>query len=222
MRILVIDDTQGHLDAARQTLSGHDLTLCSSHDEAVKLLLWKYDDNEKSQRIKQYESEGLKWTDAYEKAEQETRLPYWEVVLCDLLMPAGSREQGSGRHLVGQEMAVGWSLALQAVKNGANYVAVITELNHHQHPASAMIDKINGHIFTIDNAKMLMTNYVETVGIKGTEGKCIECGGTGKHRKWGYEDNCHFCKNGIDFLVKGKDWGKILNLLLTGKSIDDE
>ncbi len=36
MKILVIDDNPVHLEAAKITLDDHDLTLCSSHDDAIK------------------------------------------------------------------------------------------------------------------------------------------------------------------------------------------
>lgn len=158
MKVLVIDDTKKHLDSAVKTLEGHEVTICDNHDEALKLLYPQYDHDLFRKLWKDYEEAGLK--DAYEKARAESTFPYWDAVLCDLLMPAGRNAQGGeGTGFIGQEMAVGWSLALSAVKNGAKFVAVVTDMNHHHHPASAMIDEINGHIFDIDGARMLLTNY---------------------------------------------------------------
>lgn len=216
MKILVIDDTQVHLDSAKQALNGHDVTYCATHEQAVGLLFKRNnsDENRRNALKNQYEAEGMKWSEASDKADAETLLPYWDVVLSDLLMPAGSMAQGdTGRKYVGQEMAVGWSLALQAARTGAKYVAVVTDMNHHCHPASAMLDRFNRHFFTIDGARVLMTNYVNLVGITGTDSPCGECRGTGKLGQYG----CHHCDSpGRVFAKKGKDWGEILEQLLKG------
>lgn len=162
MKILVIDDTQKHLDSAVKTLEGHDVTLCSSYDEALKLL---------------------------EEKAVDTRLPYWDAVLCDLLMPAGKDAMGAkGDQYIGQEMPVGWSLALVAARRGARYVGVLSDTNHHDHPASAMLDRLDDehwepHIFNIDGASVLMTNWVE------------------------YADN----------EKRDKHWGKLLDRLINAK-----
>lgn len=213
MKILVIDDTQNHLDAAKQTLSGHDITLCSSHDGALKLLEKQHNEEECSRLIEKYKNEKLE--NAVRKAYQETELPYWDAVLCDLLMPAGRNQQRECMKYVGQEMSVGWSLALEAARQGAKYVAVVTDMSHHDHPASAMLDSLSRHVFAIDGARMLMTNSVGSVGIIGSECTCKECGGTGKlKRRDDSEYDCFCCTKGIAFSKEGKDWGKILNQLM--------
>lgn len=219
MKILVIDDTQVHLDAARQTLVGHDVTYCATHKQAYDQLAVQYDRERQKVLSEQYKAKGMNWNDAWEKAYAESMLPYWDVVLTDLLMPAGSMAQGDeGQKYVGQEMAVGWALALQAAKDGAKYVAVVTDTNHHHHPASAMLDAFNRHFFTIDGARVLMTNYVFLVGIAGTEATCTECGGSGKVMSRGKEYSCHSCTKGQVFAKKGKNWGQILEQLLKGPS----
>lgn len=211
MKILVIDDTKKHLDAALQTLTGHDVSVCATHDEAIKLLHVQYNEDERTRLRTKYEKDGLGWMEACDKSKAETLLPFWDVVLCDLLMPAGRNAQGS-MEFVGKEMAIGWSLALQAVQNGAKFVAVVTDMNHHAHPASAMLDAINFSIFEINGAKMLMTNHnVEMVGIAGTECTCTECRGSGKSGT----NKCWHCNGtGKDFSEKGKDWNKILARLM--------
>ena len=218
MKILVIDDTKTHLNAALQTLTDHDVTICSSHDDALGFLRSKRDDTLFDQLRTKYEADGDSRSEAYDKAATESAIPYWDVVLCDLLMPAGRNAQGNGLKYVGQEMPVGWSLALTAAKRGAKYVAVVTDINHHDHPASAMLDNLNEHIFTVDGSKVLMTNYVNVIGITGTEGNCTQCGGSGKNG----ERNCYYCNGtGMDFTEKGKDWGKILRQLI-GEDTNNE
>lgn len=223
MKILVIDDTQVHLDAAIQQLSeGHDLTVCSSHEEADKLLQTRYAKKWRDCAANN-ERQGMSRDAAYKAAsleEKESEIPYWDAVLTDLLMPAGSMAQGKeGEEYVGQEMPVGWSLALRAAKMGAKYVAVVTDMDHHHHPASAMLDWINGHVFSIDSARMLLTNHVSYVGITGTEYSCSKCNGAGeKQRNDGSKYDCCYCGGtGTDYQSKGKDWLGILNQLLNPK-----
>lgn len=227
MKILVIDDTQVHLDAAKQTLVGHDVTYCETHEEAVDLLSVRYDKEgtkkllvsqgfpESYHSVNRNDEKAWRaWWKAHDQAEADSKIPYWDVVLTDLLMPAGSMAQGDeGQKFVGQEMAIGWALALRAARTGAKYVAVVTDTNHHHHPASAMLDAFNRHFFTIDGARVLMTNYVNLVGIAGTDSLCGECGGTGKRGQY----SCHRCDiPGRVFAKKGKDWGSILEQLLKG------
>jgi len=202
MKILVIDDSKNHRDSAVQTLAGHDLAVCSSYDEATKLLEVKYPGDDGTSKY------------GYRPSEGEKSLPYWDAVLCDLLMPASDECQCD--NWSGQEMPVGWSLALVAASRGAKFVAVVTDMNHHKHPASAMLDRIYKHTFVVDGAKMILTNDVATVGIKGTENTCPQCNGT---KRCGCEDGgagyeCYGCRpEGIYYKERGKDWGFVLELL---------
>lgn len=194
MRILVIDDTQKHLDSALQTLGEHEVITCSTYDEAEDLLT-DYD----------YAKDCLK--------------NKWDVVFCDLLMPAGSRAQGQGKIFVGQEMPVGWALALLAARNNIGLIAVVTDMNHHHHPASAMLDHTNDHIFKIDGSKVLMTNNSGRVGIRGTECSCKECCGEGtKSRVDGSTYICVYCYGRTVYREYGKNWGRILEKLTNNET----
>jgi CheY-like chemotaxis protein len=142
MKILVVDDSLIHQNVARKQLGAeHDLTVVGSYDEAQLLLGGgnRY---------------GCDKTGSHD----------FDVVLCDLLMPTSGQMQGSsGRDLVGQEMPVGIFLALLAAKNGAKHVAVFTDSDHHQHPASACFDAFNRlegspDIFQIAGANLLLCN----------------------------------------------------------------
>lgn len=219
MKVLVIDDNQTHLKSAHQTLTEHDLTVCDNHDEALELLQIPYDEEEKERLLTEAKAQEMtheQWNQAYEHILKETRKPYWDVVLSDLLMPAGRNAQGNdGAKYIGQEMPIGWSLALTAAKHGAKYVAVVTDMNHHHHPASAMLDTLNRHIFTIDGARALFTNSVNLVGIAGTEDTCPTCSGTKKSQ---YGSECWNCKGtGIACRKNGKNWGEIFTQLITGE-----
>lgn len=227
--ILVIDDNSNHLATAQQTLAdSHFVTYCATHEEAVELLRPKYDYEQQKLLMDKYKAQGLGFKEYYRRTKDESRLAYWDVVLTDLLMPAGPMMQGAvGRQFVGQEMAVGWALALEAARCGAKYVAVVSDANHHDHPASAMLDDIHDHIFTIDGARVLMTNLVPLVGIVGTEEVCPNCAGTGKqhveYEKKKIEYECHECTGtGRAFTRKGKDWEKILAKLLRGSAVEED
>ena len=58
---------------------------------------------------------------------------------------------------------MGIFLALLAAKNGAKYVAVFTDSNHHLHPASACFDAFNLRAswpvaFTVERASIMLIN----------------------------------------------------------------
>ena len=216
MNILVIDDNERHLKAAEQTLGGeHALTTCSSHDEAYNLLSKRGYEKELLRRAEEHEIDGTNWP-GLNKNETD---PFWDAVLCDLLMPAGKMAQGGeGLRHVGKVMPVGWALALEAAKSGAKFVAVATDMNHHHHPTSAMLDNLNYHQFQIDGAIAIFTNCISTVGINGTERECSGCSGAGSIKRDDEKYKCWRCDGtGTDFAEYGKDWGKILEALIDKK-----
>ena len=223
MKILVIDDNAAHRKAAYQTLGEeHELTVVGSHDEAVELVREKPCDREKLLRLKaEAEAAGYGWCgEVWAKAMEECKLPYWDAVLSDLLMPAGRKTQGgNGLQYVGTEMPIGWALAIDAALEGAKFVAVVTDMDHHSHPASAMLDLMDRGVFPVAGAKALFTNHIKRVGITGTEGPCRECGGTGKQRR--ADDSAYDCytchATGVDYAEKGKDWKDILDRLTSGE-----
>lgn len=143
MKILVIDDNPVHLDAAKKQLEEHDLAVVGSYDVAQALLGYKA------------------WDDRSNKHD-------FDVVLCDLLMPASHQMLARDARLAG-EQPVGIFLALLAAKNGARYVAVFTDSDHHSHPASACFDPFNPHTygpapFMVEGARVLLCNNSNWVG----------------------------------------------------------
>jgi CheY-like chemotaxis protein len=205
MRILVIDDNVNNLLAAKQTLAAHEVTACQSYDEALHLLRAEY-----------VNDEGERFSYPEKDAKQ---LPYWDAVLCDLMMPAGKDAQGpKGMKYIGQEMPVGWSLAMVAAKRGAKYAAVASDANHHDHPASAMLDRLYG-IIKIEGAQVMLTNEVQLVGLEGSGSECSECHGAGKYvRDDGQVCNCWDCSGtGMIFSKKGKNWGAILDTIISSE-----
>ena len=65
----------------------------------------------------------------------------FDVVLTDLLMPAEGAVLGTkGLQHLGHEMPIGYAVLLRAGMVGVRNAAIVTDTNHHDHPASAAID----------------------------------------------------------------------------------
>ena len=134
MKILVIDDSNVHREAAQQQLGDHALVVVGTYDEGCEILCGRGD----------------------------FQLGFFDAVLVDLLMPPSRRQQSAYKEY--QEMPVGIFLALLAAKAGAKYVAVFTDSDHHSHPASTCFDDFNPDgerrptAFKVENAKVILTN----------------------------------------------------------------
>ncbi len=234
MRILIIDDTPANLKAAEQTLAGHQLTLVGSYDDAYKLL------EEPSADYKEVEAElkrlgynrrpdlSQEEKNAFQKEqarlEKELRpAGNFDVVLCDMMMPAGKRIQVSN-DLVGQLMPVGFALVLDAVLHGAKYVGMLTDGDHHNHPAVAWIDRLSSYHGWSDDPYKCPARFIvngATVGyFRGqntflVEGEtCEKCKGTriDDNSEFAGPPVCYACT--ADGKVRAKDWGKVLKRLL--------
>ncbi len=175
MNILVFDDKEINREAARAQLNNHNVTVVGTYDEAKKLLLPEINVDklynileERFGSFNPYESEDESKKDEYNNAreiirEQVTIYPNFDVVLTDLLVPASGCGSYNGR-LVGEEMSMGIFIGfLAAVKARAKYVAVFTDSNHHEHPASACFDAFNAGEtvptpFKVEDSKVLLSN----------------------------------------------------------------
>ncbi len=129
-RILVVDDTQRHLDAAKQQLSGPDTEVVTTTSYWEALLMLK------------------RTSPLYTKTEE--LIEKFDVVLSDLLMPAAPNQMGAvelgyegGKH-VGLEFPAGWGLLFVAVKHGVPLIGEASVCSHHNHPAAAIMDFISG------------------------------------------------------------------------------
>lgn len=229
MRILVIDDTPINLMAAEQTLADHDLTLAATYNEAYNLLGERCaSSDEVGAELKRrgivHDDNPKLWYAERERIEVELQPPPpFDVVLCDLLMPVGHHQQGpEGQSYVELETPVGFALALMAVLQGAKYVAVVTNLNHHEHPAAEMLDRLGSSRLDDDRkdgfvkirANGVPVGFVNNAPMTGVEGTtCHDCGGTGfrDYELWGHQ-KCDTCEG--DGKFQGKDWGRVLEVLL--------
>jgi CheY-like chemotaxis protein len=249
MKILVFDDTKSHRIAATLSLKGHDLTVVGTYDEAQKALVSTLDYEQATRLLpsilvlaglpSDFEPYG-KNKDAsdvdkakYRKACNEandaaTSHPDFDVVLTDLLVPASRQAQGpDGSQFVGQEMPLGAVIALLALSAGVTKVAVVTDMNHHNHPASAAFDCFRGVSNKIPGVSIICTNRVGMVSIDEATSELVE----GKFLR---DDNRNDTAEGLKKypyvgpnnwgsrkgLLLGKDWGGILKQLL-GEATDE-
>lgn len=148
MKILVIDDKKLHRDAAVDQFQGHDLTVVETYDEGQKAL-------------------------GYDNEDRMTSKHDFDAVFVDLMLPASDQQQ-AGFDLAGTEMPVGIFLALLAAKNAAKpcQVGLLTDTNHHQHPASACIDafgdKFNDpSVLDVGSSKLILANQHRFIGDRG-------------------------------------------------------
>lgn len=179
MKILVIDDNANHRRAAEVLLGkDHDLTVVDSFIAGKKALYVGVDYDILERLIQEEElgvyprEQGKVAIQAYESKRDElerraTVRPMFDVVLCDLMMPAPSETMGGeGLNHVGKEMPLGLVLAFKALKEGIKYIAVVTDINHHHHPASAALDMLNSPA-DMGGARVLLTNYPNLMDFDG-------------------------------------------------------
>lgn len=153
LNILVIEDSAVHQQAAREQLADHNLTVVGSYDEGQEWLT-PYGDL-CCKKARDFRQGGMSDEDAWAQA---LKLFQWDVVLIDLMLPAsGQALSHEHRHLAGQEMPIGTTLAFLALKRGVKMVAVVTDTNHHDNPASAALDVMSGS-FSVGDARMYLEN----------------------------------------------------------------
>lgn len=212
LNVLVFDDTEKHRLAAKLQLAvDYNLTVVGTYDEAKGALKPKTDYDKVSELTKQ----GVSWKDA---CINNTTYPNFDIVLTDLLVPASDAAQGNdGMRFVGQEMSLGTTIALQALIIGIKKVAVVTDMNHHHHPASAAFDCIDGNECRLEGVNIICTNHVGRVAIDTATEELVDDGFLKTEEgkvKYPYLSGDYGDRRG---LVYSKDWKRVLEKL-TGKS----
>lgn len=103
----------------------------------------------------------------YDQAENMIRNATFDVVLLDVLVPASSKTLGGdGMKFAGQEMPLAPILAFLALSRGVKKIGILTDANHHAHPASAAIDVFHGP-FTVGDVKIVISN--DGIGFDGAK-----------------------------------------------------
>jgi len=233
MKVLIFDDTKLHRQAATLTIKGHDLTVVGTYDEA-QAALCPDTDSEKAKRILPdlLEKAGLArdfersqdtskednstWWKAWEEAQElATEQPDYDVVLTDLLVPASDQAQGKGLPLVGKEMPLGSTIALLALTVGVKNVAVVTDMNHHDHPASAAFDCFNKCQYKLESINLACINNPPRIYIDEATGEIVDRefmdSEAGKD-KYPASAATGWSPKGLFY---GKNWGKVLDNLLS-------
>lgn len=81
----------------------------------------------------------------------------FDVAILDLLMPAEPDVLGSeGMVYLGEKIPAGYPLAIKLAMLGVPLITVATDTNHHNHPASAIMDWFDGETFRINGSKIVM------------------------------------------------------------------
>jgi len=234
MKILVFDDSQLHRKAAELTLKGHDLTIVGTYDEAQKALTpQKNDEGAKKLALQLLVESGVpngfkpwdksssdteenrrKFWEAQDRAEKETKIyPDFDVVLTDLMVLPSAQAQADRERFAREEMPLGTTIALLALYAGVKNVAVVTDANHHEHPASAAFDCFHQDASKAQGINLLCTNRVDSIVVDEKTGKIVE------REVWeklprvegGDYPWCQGVKRG------GKNWGQVLQQLLAQK-----
>ncbi len=94
--------------------------------------------------------------DSYEKAMEILGKEKFEVVLTDLYLPMSSKTLSTDAFRIGELVPYGFLLMCEAARQGAKYVAVVTDLGHHSDHFSAAFDHFSRFALRIENAKAMM------------------------------------------------------------------
>lgn len=188
-----MDDSEINLKVAQSLLSTHNVVVVNSFCRAI---------------------------DAISKSK-------FDVLLTDLLVPSsqagasfyplnGKEHPHQWVGMENQEVPLGLFLAIHAIGHGIKLVAVVTDANHHDHPAARALDSIFG-IARLGDAKLHCVNDAQQWLKEETlEPLLGNCGGWGTACK-NYEHVVQGdCIVGFKGLVKGKAWHTALEKLIEG------
>ena len=107
----------------------------------------------------------LRTVTGYEEAMEILGHEKFDVVLTDLHLPMSSKTMGS-KFVLGQLVPYGLLLMLEASRNGAGLVAVVTDLSHHDDPFSAAFDHFSQFSVKIETASVIMMHAPMKNGAK--------------------------------------------------------
>ncbi len=186
------------------------------------------DDNEinRNAAVSLLEGHNVTAVSSFARAELALKESTFDVVLSDLLVPV---EQAGGKahcwdnpnevkesfHLwegmESQQIPIGMFLAFLALKYGVKYVAVVTDANHHEHPAARSLDPIKGSMILGMTKVVFLNDALEWLKEE-----------TLKPLPGGYDEVYDTCEHvvkgdrivGFKGMVKSKSWHRSLEYLL--------
>lgn len=91
----------------------------------------------------------------YDEAMDVMSKQLFDIVLTDLHLPMSPKGMGN-KFRLGELVPYGLLLLLEAGRQGARYVAVVTDLSHHDDPFSSAFDHFTQYAFTVEGAISLM------------------------------------------------------------------
>ncbi len=91
----------------------------------------------------------------YQSAMEILSKEKFDIVLTDLHLPMSSKTMGS-KFKLGELVPYGVLLMIEAARQGAKHVAVVTDLGHHDDPFSAAFDHYSRFPVIIEGAKVMM------------------------------------------------------------------
>jgi hypothetical protein len=185
-KILVLDDTKANLDAAREQLASHELTLVMKFSDARALIRDRYD------------------------FETKTKVPgtAYDIVLTDLFLPGEREGQGDeGFALVGEPIPTGLVLALLAIQKGVGKVAVVSNGNHHAHPMTWALDALQDD-FCAEKYSAEANTVLPGRLYSFTGYECPTVGNRSEHQKKSYEERAP--------LYDIKDWARVVAEITKG------
>lgn len=145
MKILVFEDTEKHIEAAKEQLKDHDLTIVSSWKEFIG-----YPDHT-------YDYHGALNYEFIEEPEKFLEhLGRFDVALLDVNVP-GILDINNSE----PEAAIGPIALIKALEAGVPYIALITDKDHHDDAVSNSFDlwlRYRGEPFMIGSSKLLLTS----------------------------------------------------------------
>ena len=148
MKILLIDDNPGNLEAARDQLNEHEFTLCSSYRAGASKL-------NHDPILSDHKYSGF----SFKKGE-----PQFDMVLTDLFLP--TTLIGTGGSDFEHQQPYGLVLAFTALRRGIKKIAIISNAGHHDHPIIWAMDSL-GEGFSVGETKFIFSQRLIWEGEKG-------------------------------------------------------
>lgn len=213
MNILVIEDKEIHRQSAKETLSGHNVTIVDSFDKAMALMDPQTDEDNVQRLLveagfptePEFEDKD-RWRafwNARDEARAKSRIPFpFEVVLTDMMLPMSKKTLTPDAFNPNEQVPYGFIIALKATLCGAKFVAMVTDTNHHKGALSAALDNLGPsywHTNSMARGEGLPKRFI----INGAQAIFVHSPFVGKI----------IC--GDDPHTGPKDWGKVLAHLVT-------